>query len=50
MSQEVSVVDDFHKAVNMTAKELESWLNTDESKSVGQHKDGDDESFTLVKG
>lgn len=29
-------VDQFHKAVNMTRKELEDWLKTDESKSVGQ--------------
>jgi molecular chaperone GrpE (heat shock protein) len=29
-------VDQFHKAVNMTRKELEDWLKTEESKSVGQ--------------
>ncbi|ROS25606.1 uncharacterized protein DUF3140 [Rathayibacter sp. PhB127] len=28
--------DDFHDAVNMTAKEIESWLEKDESKEVGQ--------------
>ncbi|MGB5961526.1 MAG: DUF3140 domain-containing protein [Coleofasciculaceae cyanobacterium] len=39
-----SVIKDFHQAVNMTAKELESWLDTEESKEVGQ-KDGDDESI-----
>jgi len=27
---------DFHDAVNMTASQIESWLETDESKSVGQ--------------
>jgi hypothetical protein len=27
---------DFHEAVNMTASQIESWLDTDESKSVGQ--------------
>jgi len=32
--------DDWEQAVNMTAKELESWLDTDESRSVGQKKDG----------
>lgn len=39
-----SVIDEFHQVVNMTQKELESWLDTDESKEVGQ-KDGDDESI-----
>lgn len=31
---------DFDEAVNMTASELKKWLDTDESKSVGQKKDG----------
>jgi hypothetical protein len=35
------VWDDWRDAVNMTAKELEGWLETDESGSVGQ---GDGES------
>ena len=30
------VWDDWKSAVNMTASELEKWLDTDESKSVGQ--------------
>jgi hypothetical protein len=38
------VWDDWRDAVNMTAKELDGWLDTDESQSVGQKKDGDDES------
>jgi hypothetical protein len=29
-------IDDFRDNVNMTRKELEDWLQTDESKSVGQ--------------
>jgi hypothetical protein len=33
--------DDWREAVNMTPKQLEGWLETDESKSVGQ---GDGES------
>ena len=33
------VLRDFRGAVNMTASELERWLDTDESKAVGQ-KDG----------
>lgn len=39
-----SVVDEFHQAVNMTPKEIESWLKTEESKEVGQ-KDGEEESI-----
>lgn len=31
---------EFHDQVNMTATELEKWLQTDNSKSSGQHKDG----------
>ncbi len=31
---------DFDEAVTMTASELKKWLDTDESKSVGQKKDG----------
>ena len=30
---------DFDEAVNMTPKTLEAWLQTDESRSVGQHED-----------
>ena len=32
-------IDEFDDAVNMTRKELEDWLQTDESKSVGQSDD-----------
>ncbi|MFC7575348.1 DUF3140 domain-containing protein [Klenkia terrae] len=32
--------DGFHEAVNMTAKQLEDFLDTDESKSVGQKSGG----------
>lgn len=39
-----SVIDEFHQAVNMTPKEIESWLKTSESKEVGQ-KDGEQESI-----
>ncbi|MFC4120706.1 DUF3140 domain-containing protein [Nonomuraea zeae] len=38
-----AVAAEFGKAVNMTAKELERWLETDESRSVGQ-KDGGGEA------
>ncbi|MBB5844751.1 hypothetical protein HD599_003074 [Conyzicola lurida] len=30
------VWNDFHSAVNMTATQIEKWLDTDESKDVGQ--------------
>ena len=45
MSEDVkSVIDEFHSSVNMAPKELESWLKTEESQSVGQRKE-DDESI-----
>ncbi|MET9291273.1 DUF3140 domain-containing protein [Streptomyces sp. NPDC003077] len=31
---------EFRDAVNMSASELNRWLETDESQSAGQHKDG----------
>ena len=37
------VIEEFNEAVNMTPKELEEWLQTQESKSVGQ-SDGGGES------
>jgi hypothetical protein len=37
------IIEEFEEAVNMTPKELEEWLETDESKSVGQ-SDGRGES------
>lgn len=39
-----SVVAEFKQVVNMTPKELESWLKTEESQSVGQ-KEGNEESI-----
>jgi hypothetical protein len=33
------VIHEFDEAVNMTRKELEEWLQTDESNSVGQSDD-----------
>lgn len=44
MSDDQSVYDDFKDAVNMTASELEKWLDTDESKAVGQKSSGGGES------
>ncbi len=37
------IIDEFDELVNMTPKELEEWLQTEESKSVGQ-SDGGGES------
>ncbi len=37
------VIEEFDEVVNMSRKELEDWLETEESKEVGQ-KDGDSES------
>jgi DNA topoisomerase VI subunit B len=37
------VMEEFDEAVNMSAKELEEWLQTEESREVGQ-KDGGGES------
>jgi hypothetical protein len=37
---DATTYEDFHKTVNMTAGELEKWLGTDDSKSVGQKSGG----------
>jgi hypothetical protein len=37
------IIEEFDEAVNMAPKELEEWLKTDESRSVGQ-SDGGGES------
>lgn len=44
MSDDSTTIDEFLNVVNMTPNELDSWLDTEESQSVGQ-KDGDDESI-----
>ena len=38
------VIDDFRSVVNMKAKQLEKWLDTDDSKRVGYKGDGEGES------
>ncbi len=40
MSGDKDVHSEFGEAVNMTAGELEKWLQTDESRQAGQHKGG----------
>ena len=37
-----AVVKEFKHTVNMTARELNSWLQTEESQSVGQKKESDE--------
>ena len=39
--QRQDIERDFGSAVNMTAKELEAWLDTEESKSVGDSDEGE---------
>jgi len=34
------IINEFDELVNITPKELEEWLQTEESKSVGQSDDG----------
>ena len=40
MSAVDEVYDEFREAVTMTPKQLEDWLDTDESRSVGQKSGG----------
>ena len=44
MSAVDEVYDEFREAVNMTPKQLEDWLATDESKAAGQKSEGNGES------
>ncbi|TQN41049.1 uncharacterized protein DUF3140 [Blastococcus colisei] len=45
-----TVREGFGEVVNMTAGELEKWLGTDESQSVGQDSDGSGESTGHASG
>ena len=48
-NEQQEVYEDFNNHVNMTPKELEEWLETDESKSVGwKGEGGDDESKEAI--
>ena len=42
--EKAKVMADFKEAVTLSAKQLESWLETAESKSVGQTPEGQSES------
>ena len=44
------VWDDWQSAVNMTAGQLETWLGTDDSQSVGAKGDGGEESTGHASG
>ena len=41
---------EFYQAVNMTAKEIRDWLDTDESRSVGFKREGATESVGHASG
>jgi len=45
-----STINDFYDAVNMTAKQLATWLDSDESRAVGQKEDGGGESTGHASG
>ena len=44
------VYHEFNDQVNMTPKELEAWLETDESKEAGWHQEAGDESTGHMMG
>ncbi len=44
MSDDDDTYAEFSDAVNLTAGQLEDWLDTDHSQEVGQKKDGAEES------
>lgn len=39
-SNDKATVDEFHELVNLTRKQLDDWLKTNESNAVGQKQDG----------
>ncbi|GAB3558083.1 DUF3140 domain-containing protein [Spirosoma fluminis] len=43
-TEKKDIRSEFDSLVNMSASQLEKWLKTEESKSVGQKQDGDTES------
>ena len=43
-TDDATALKEFHEAVNMTAGEIDRWLETDHSKEVGQKQDGEGES------
>ena len=45
-----TVWKDFHEAVNMSASEIENWLETEQSRKVGFRRDGEAESVGHASG
>jgi len=45
VSPENPEIQEFHRLINLTASELENWLKTEESQSVGQIQEGEDEAI-----
>lgn len=45
IEEKQKIREEFDTVVNMSASQLEKWLKTDESKSVGQKNDGSSESI-----
>lgn len=43
--EEQAIRQEFEQLVNMSVSDLKNWLKTDESKSVGQKKEGANESI-----
>jgi len=41
---DATAVREFHALANMSAAQLERWLDTDESRAAGQKRDGEEES------
>ena len=44
------LIDEFHEVVNMAPKELEEWLDSQESHAVGQKDEDGDESVGHASG
>ena len=44
MSEQHGVAGEFHQVVNMTADELEQWLQNPESKATGMTRPGEEEA------
>jgi hypothetical protein len=44
------IVDEFDRLVNMTPRQLETWLDTDESKETGWTNEGSNESVGHASG
>jgi hypothetical protein len=50
LSDPAGIADAFHAAVNMSADEIEAWLETPESQKVGFRREGETESVGHASG